>query len=202
MFFIFCSPFRTSTESCFARSGDPKGTLWKCELRRAHCARIELAFLKFYFYFLALQEQEQGASAAQELPHETIEATQEVSTDVADVKEASEDVMAPPPSSETTEALAEGEAPLCEEEKEVKTTQSPSTEPETSKKEVEVVEEEAPEPAAAARRSKPAAKKPLVGRKPLAAKKVRVFGAVHFFFCYQHRSSVTKISKIILFSAG
>ncbi|KAH7617383.1 hypothetical protein Ndes2526B_g07985 [Nannochloris sp. 'desiccata'] len=120
---------------------------------------------------LAALEQEQGASAAQELPHETIEATQEVSTDVADVKEASEDVMAPPPSSETTEALAEGEAPLCEEEKEVKTTQSPSTEPETSKKEVEVVEEEAPEPAAAARRSKPAAKKPLVGRKPLAAKK-------------------------------
>ncbi|KAL4523180.1 hypothetical protein Ndes2526A_g07882 [Nannochloris sp. 'desiccata'] len=97
---------------------------------------------------LAALEQEQGASAAQELPHETIEATQEVSTDVADVKEASEDVMAPPPSSETTEGLAEGEAPL-----------------------LEVVEEEAPEPAAAARRSKPAAKKPLVGRKPLAAKK-------------------------------
>jgi len=143
-------------------------------VRAASCLLWALAFhflsSLFSYFSLQEQEQEQDAPATQELPYKTNEAIQEVTTDVADVKEASEDVKAPPPSSETSEGLAEEEAPLFEEKKEVKTTNPPSTEPESSK---EVLLEEAPEPAAAPP-SKPA-KKPLVGRKPLAAKKVRDF---------------------------
>lgn len=100
-------------------------------------------------------------------------------------------MKAPPPSSDTTEALAEEAPPLSEEAKKVKTTKTPSNELELSK-------EKAPEPAAssAALLSKPA-KKPLVGRKPPAAEKVRVFGVAHLNFCYQHLSSGTNYFQMI-----
>ena len=114
-------------------------------------------------FFIFPQEEEQDAPATQELPAEAAKATEEVISEVAPATEVSEEEA--PPSAEP----AEGAPPASEEKQpDVQTTQ-PSLENETNKEEdVNVAEKAAP--------SKPAAKKPLVSRKPalkpVAAKKV------------------------------